>query len=359
VWVAVAVVRDMRSRSRLETPEEFAAFEQDLLAEFVLARSSAGISDGTIRNDVAAVVELREWFGRPLWEMAPHEADGYFGRHHRDAAMGTKLRKAVTFAVYFEFLELRHKPAIHAATGFVVECPLDEVNRPRGGAHARLRIPPAPCEVTRLFTGWQDDLATSRKYAPVARNYTACRLMSLIGPRVSELCLLRMGDVRWELGTFGKVLLRGKGSRGSGKKERLVPLINESRALLQWWVDGPRWEFDSRLNEPLAPVFPSERRSADGSSNTVTSDALRHGLADAVDRHLPAHAGRLSPHLLRHFAASDLYRNGMDVVAIQEVLGHQWLNTTMIYVHVDRTHIEDAWTKAAARASKRFAGEPR
>src|SRR5882757_3757667 len=220
----------MRSRSRLETPQEFAAFPQDPLAEFVLARSSAGISDGTIRNDVAAVVELREWFGRPLWEMAPHEADGYFGRHHRDAAMGTKLRKAGAFGVYFEFLELRHKPAIHAATGFVVECPLDEVNQLRGGAHARLRIPPAPCDVTRLFTGWQDDLATSRKYAPVARNYTACRLMSLIGPRVSELCLLRMGDVRWELGTFGKVLLRGKGSRGSGKKERLVPLINESRA---------------------------------------------------------------------------------------------------------------------------------
>ena len=35
-------------------------------------------------------------------------------------------------------------------------------------------------------------------------------------------------------------------------------------------------------------------------------------------------AARLSPHLLRHFAASDLYRNGMNVVAIQEVLGHQW-----------------------------------
>ena len=61
------------------------------------------------------------------------------------------------------------------------------------------------------------------------RNYTACRLVSLIGPRVSELCLMRMGDLRWELGTFGKVLLRGKGSRGRGKKERLVPLINGAR----------------------------------------------------------------------------------------------------------------------------------
>ena len=38
----------------------------------------------------------------------------------------------------------------------------------------------------------------------------------------------------------------------------------------------------------------------------------------------PRTAARLSPHLLRHFAASDPYRDRMNVVAIQEVLGHQW-----------------------------------
>jgi integrase/recombinase XerD len=43
-----------------------------------------------------------------------------------------------------------------------------------------------------------------------------------------------MGDIRWELGRFGKILLRGKGSRGRGKKERLVPLINGTHDLLDW-----------------------------------------------------------------------------------------------------------------------------
>jgi len=46
----------------------------------------------------------------------------------------------------------------------------------------------------------------------------------------------------------------------------------------------------------------------------------------------------------------------MNVVAIQEVLGHQWLNTTMIYVHVDKTHIEQAWAAAGRRAVDRFGG---
>ncbi len=352
--MSLGLVHDLRPALRLDTPEEIAAFEQDLLAEFVLARSSAGVADVTIRNDVSMVVQVREWFGRPLWELTAADADRYFGRHLRDAAPATRRHKATAIAIYFEFLEVRHKPAIHTATGFVVECPLDEINRPRGSGQSRLRIPPAAREVEQLFRGWQRELGSTRKYAPSARNYTACRLSSLIGPRVSELCLLRMGDLRWELGTFGRILLRGKGSQGRGKKERLVPLINGARELLDWWVSGARWTFDDHANDPQAPVFPSERRNADGSSSPVTTDALRDGLTAAVRQHLPAQAGRLSPHLLRHFAASDLYRNGMDVVAIQEILGHCWINTTMIYVHVDRTHIEDAWADAGRRAVERL-----
>lgn len=100
--------------------DQIAAFEQDLLAAFVLARSSAGITDAPIRADVAAVEELREWFGRPLWEVTPQHIDTFFGRYLSEAMPGTKVRKAAGFAVYFEFLELRHKPDIHAVTGFVV-----------------------------------------------------------------------------------------------------------------------------------------------------------------------------------------------------------------------------------------------
>ena len=328
--MGLAAVHNLRPQLRLETPDEVAAFEQDLLAEFVLAHASAGITDVTISADVAAVVALREWFGRPLWEMTARDLDRFFGQDQRGLAPGTKVRKAAAFAVFFEFLELRHQPAIHAATGFVIESPLDEVNRPRGGTSSRLRIPPSELEIGRLFTGWRTDLLTARKYAPAARNYAAMRLVSLIGPRVSGLCLLTMRDVCWDLGRFGKVLLHGKGSRGRGKKDRLVPLINGSRDLLEWWVGGPRWEFDDRVNDPAAPLFPPERRHGDGSSRPVTGDALRLGLAETVAAHLPGQVGRLSPHLLRHYAASELYRNGMDVFAIQEVLGHEWINTTMI-----------------------------
>ncbi|WP_239070551.1 MULTISPECIES: site-specific integrase [unclassified Streptomyces] len=321
----------------MTTPEEVADFEQDLLSEFVLARASAGTGDGTVAGDVDVIVEVRSWFGRPLWEMEPRDLDRFFGQHQRDLAHGTKVRKAHSLSTFFEFLELRHKPAIHAATGHVVESPLDEINRPRGSALSRLRIPPPPGEIDHLFSAWRDEVPQARKPLPILRSYTAMRLASLIGPRVSELCLANVNDIHWELGQFGKILLRGKGRRGK-KKERLVPLINGSRQLLEWWVDGPRWQYDDRVDEPGSRLFPSERRAADGSSLPVDTDTLRLHLKKMVAQHLPSQMGNLTPHTLRHFAASELYRQGVDVVAIQELLGHKWINTTMIYINPRELH---------------------
>jgi site-specific recombinase XerD len=58
----------------------------------------------------------------------------------------------------------------------------------------------------------------------------------------------------------------------------------------------------------------------------------------------------------RHFCASQLYLGGMDLIAIQEALGHAWVATTMGYVHVHATHVEDAWIAGQERAATRLEG---
>ena len=129
--MVLALVRDLRDHRAPASEEDLADFETDVLAGFVLARASAGLADSTIRNDTSHLELIRAWFGRPLWEMQPADADAYFGKVLRDARPSTRTGRAAALAVYFQFLELRHKIELHNLTGRVVECPLDEMNRPR------------------------------------------------------------------------------------------------------------------------------------------------------------------------------------------------------------------------------------
>ena len=258
--MALAVVRDLRDVRAPAGPDELAAFETDVLAGFVLARAAAGLSDGTISSDVIHLEQVRAWFGRPLWDMEPADADAYFGKVLRGAAKGTRLSRAQALKTYFLFVELRHKAEIHQMTGRVVECPIDEVNRPRGRQQARLRIPPAAGQVGRLFAGWRGELATCRKFAPAARNYAACKLMAEVGLRVNEACKLDLADIKWDLGRFGKLHVRhGKGARGSGPRERMVPLINDAGATLRWFVEDVWGQFGDDHTRPASRCC---RRSA-------------------------------------------------------------------------------------------------
>lgn len=84
------------------------------------------------------------------------------------------------------------------------------MNRPRSGQGLVVRIPPPTAELERFFADWRDELASVRKWEPAVRNYTSARLMSLIGPRVSECCLAAIGDVRFDLGRFGRFGCRAR-----------------------------------------------------------------------------------------------------------------------------------------------------
>ena len=167
--MSLAVVHELRERRAPASAEEVEQFEVDVLAGYVLARASTSVTDATIRGEVGHLEQVRAWFGRPLWEMEPADADVYFGRVLRSARSGTRLARSQALRSYFEFLEVRYKVELHALTGRVVECPIDEVNRPRGTKDARLRVPPRKDELAVFFAGWREELASCRKSAERAQ----------------------------------------------------------------------------------------------------------------------------------------------------------------------------------------------
>jgi site-specific recombinase XerD len=359
--MSLTVVKDLRAQREPPTAEEIEALETDVLSGFVLARSSAGWADSTVRGDVRTLNALRSWLSKPLWEMDPNDADRYFGKHLKSAAKQTKRSAAATISIFFTYLEKRHYAELYNLTGRAPESPIDELNRPRGNQDTLIRIPPPEAVLTALFAHWRADLNETRKFNTEARDYIACRLMAMIGIRINETSKLDLDDINEapELGRLPKLHIRyGKGAYGSGPKTRIVPLINGADMLLEWYAHEVRSEFDDpeHWSRPGAPLFCSERRHPDGSARRVGVSSLRQGLTDAVERYVPEWKGKITPHVLRHYCASELYRTGMDLIAIQELLGHEWIATTMRYVHVLRSHVEDSWVKASARTQRRISG---
>lgn len=168
--------------------------------------------------------------------------------------------------------------------------------------------------------------------------------------------MLYLDDVRWELGRFGKLNVRhGKGSRRKVPKPRLVPLINGADRSLRWFIEDVLGLFDIDANGHAAPLFPSERKNIDGTCMRATADVYRRSLAAAADRHLRAWSGKLTPHVLRHYCASQLYLGGMNLFAIQELWSRLDCHDGSIYPR-PRHHVEDAWVTGQRRVADRWKG---
>lgn len=356
------MVRSLGTARSLRTQQEMEDFEQELLDQYCLAMAAAGITDGHISNERGVLFEFVRILGRPVWTADTSDADSYLtGLRRTGQAKSTVGGKARVLARFFDFLIRRYSGDIHALFDCVVDQPIDEFNRPANvAASGATRIPPRTDEVQRLFEGWGEALPEARKYLPAARDYMVASLWRRVGLRINETVMLDVRDWHPELGEHGKLHVRfGKGSRGRGPKIRVVPAIDHVDDLLEWWLNDVRHQFGDDFDNPDAPLFPSERRDAmTGYCTRVGQEAMRTGLNEAVDRWLPDWNRRLSPHGLRHFCASHLYEKGMDLKAIQELLGHAWLSTSSRYIHVHDEHIEKSWAAANSRVAARYHDPP-
>ncbi len=149
-----------------------------------------------------------------------------------------------------------------------------------------------------------------------ARDYCILLLFLSCGLRISELVGLNISDMMEE-----SLRIRGKGS-----KERVVFLSDACQEAIDDYLLTR--DADAVVDEDKDALFISRNRrrlGVRGVQNMVDKTLLRAGLD----------LKRYSPHKLRHTAATLMLRNGVDVKTLQEVLGHENLNTTQIYTHVD------------------------
>lgn len=153
------------------------------------------------------------------------------------------------------------------------------------------------------------------------------------GARVSETTGVDLGDIDLE----DKVVkVTGKGS-----KQRLVPLGTKAvEAITAWLPDRMGLVSRKVAGDPLFVNLRGGRISRQGVFDIVK----KHARAAGID------AGRVSPHVLRHSAATHMVEAGADLRTVQEMLGHATISTTQVYTRVSSAHVMEIYVEAHPRS---------
>lgn len=194
--------------------------------------------------------------------------------------------------------------------------PVDLVETPKLGR----ALPPtlSTKEIDKLVA------AIDRSSLEGQRNVAIIETLYGCGLRVSELIGLQLSNLFFEEG-FIKVL-------GKGNKERYVPLNPHTEKFLKLYINEVR-PLQKPKEEALDTVFINRRGS--GLTRAMIFTIVKQ-LAAAI--HLQKN---ISPHSFRHSFATHLLENGADLRVIQQLLGHESITTTEIYMHLDRSHLAE------------------
>lgn len=212
-------------------------------------------------------------------------------------------------------------------TGELSENPLEGFKPPK---FSRGLPPYFSSEEMRALVCCYDD----EQSAAGLRNAAILHLLYASGLRVGECAGLSLGSVELQSRTLHVT--------GKGNRQRVVPFGEHAAAALERYLSrgrlklaGPNSGMALWLNQRCGPL------TARSIERLLDSAVLRAGLLK------PA-----SPHKLRHACATHLLEGGADVRTVQELLGHQSLNTTQVYTQVTRTRLREVYEQTHPRAAK-------
>lgn len=225
----------------------------------------------------------------------------------RESEYGTKAstraRKVSTLRSFYKYLTVKAK--------LIDTNPLQDLD-----------VPKIPKTLPRYLTLPEaQTLLSSVDGKNKERDYCILCIFLNCGLRISEIVGLNIQDIRVDhLRVFGK-----------GSKERII-YINEACA------EAINNYLEVRKNIAAIDknaLFLSNRR-------TRMSREAVHSMVKTSLKRAGLDAEKYSSHKLRHTAATLMLQNGVDVRTLQELLGHDNLNTTQIYTHIDNTELRVA-----------------
>jgi len=302
----------------------------DLLRQFAAEMAAERRwSETTVRSYAGDLNDLCRYLAgqgivRPE-EVRSHHVSMYVHQLRKDGrSEATVIRRLAAARAFFSYL---------CRQGIIGDNPVVGMSAPKAGVRRPRSL--SVDEVERL-------LAAPSPETPLGmRDRAMLELMYASGLKASELLLLDVEDVRLDL-----ALVR---CAAPGKKERLVPVDPVCERTLRTYLEEVRPQLARPRERALFVNRSGERLTRQALWKTLKKYAAAIG----------ADPGAVGPQTLRHSFAVHLLRNGADLRAVQDMLGHANLSTTQMYASVARPRIRDVYERAHPRSARSGAPDSR
>ena len=156
------------------------------------------------------------------------------------------------------------------------------------------------------------------------RNRTILETLYSCGLRVSELINLQLSDLFFDEG-FIRVI-------GKGNKQRFVPINFQTQKYIEFYIHTIRIHND--VQKKFEDTVFLNRRGRNLSRVMIFTIIKDLAIKTGIKK-------KISPHTFRHSFATHLLKNGADLRAIQQMLGHESITTTEIYMHLDKRFLKE------------------
>lgn len=281
----------------------------EILSDFnAYLRLERGLSENTLSGysiDIEHLIQYLELNGLSLQDVCIDDLHEFLCSL-RDMGLQPRSQARVVSGIraFFKFLRME---------GYIAVDPTVLLESPRLGKHL-----PDVLSVEEIDA--MVDAIDFRKDEAL-RNHAIIETLYGSGLRVSELTDLRISRLHLD---EGYLIVEGKGS-----KERLVPLSPVSASLIEEYLPTRRF---LNIKPDSSDILFLNRRG--GKMSRVMVFYIIRDLAK-----LAGIVKKVSPHTMRHSFATHLLEGGANLRAIQEMLGHESISTTEIYMHLDRTRL--------------------
>ncbi len=262
------------------------------------------VSEGiTIRPEEVKTSELKEFI-------------------HWIASLGVSLRSQARIIsgmrAFFRYLLMENLIQVN---------PANQLDLPRMGRKLPVTLDVA--EIEAMISAIDKSTPEGQRNKAIIETLYAC------GLRVSEVAGLKISGLHFPAGYIRVI--------GKGDKERLIPVGQKAMDEITWYLDRIR------------PGVPVQRGMEDYLFLNRRGRKLTRVMVFLIVKDLATKAGirkTISPHTFRHSFATHLVEGGADLRAVQEMLGHESITTTEIYMHLDRDFLRSTILQYHPRARK-------